>query len=85
MVEQILSIEIAPWKKDAFLVALIHINNSTKARVALRKLPSNKEITLSESRAINAVSVLGSNAFSTGKVAKPKWPYITNWREEYKL
>jgi len=85
MVEQILSIEIAPWKKAAFLFALIHINNSTKARVALRKLPSNKEITLSESRAINAVSVLGSNAFSTGKVAKPKWPYITNWREEYKL
>ncbi len=85
MVSQIISIDIEPWKKAAFLFALIDNNNSTKARVALRKLPSNKSITINESRAINTVSVLGSTAFDTGKVARPRWPYITSWREEYKV
>ena len=85
MVSQIISIDIEPWKKAAFLFALIDNNNSTKARVALRKLPSNKSITINESRAINTVSVLGSTAFDNGKVARPRWPYITSWREEYKV
>ena len=85
MINNILKIDIQPWKKAAFLFALIDVNNSTKARVALRKLTSNKNITLRESSAIDTVSLLGNNAFETGKISKPKWPYITNWRKEYKI
>ena len=70
--------------KAAILFALIEINNSTKARVALRKIKSSEGISLKEARAIDTVSLLGKKAFESRKVTSPEWPYIKNWRIEYK-
>jgi hypothetical protein len=84
MVNTILEIEVEPWTKAAILFALIEINNSTKARVALRKIKSQEGVCLNEARAIDTVSLLGKKAFESGKVKRPEWPYIKNWRIEYK-
>ena len=34
--------------------------------------------------AINAGSLLGLSAFESGKVPRPQWPYLGNWKETYK-
>ena len=84
MVNTILEIDVDASTKAAILFALIEINNSTKARVALRKIKSSEGISLKEARAIDTVSLLGKKAFDSGKVSRPEWPYIKNWRIEYK-
>ena len=84
MVNTILEIDVDASTKAAILFALIEINNSTKARVALRKIKSSEGISLKEARAIDTVSLLGKKAFEAGKVTRPVWPYIKNWRIEYK-
>ena len=84
MVNTILEIDVDASTKAAILFALIEINNSTKARVALRKIKSSEGISLKEARAIDTVSLLGKKAFDAGKVTRPVWPYIKNWRIEYK-
>lgn len=84
MVNTILEIDVDSSTKAAILFALIEINNSTKARVALRKIKSSEGISLKEARAIDTVSLLGKKAFDSGKVSRPVWPYIKNWRIEYK-
>ena len=59
MVNTILEIDVDASTKAAILFALIEINNSTKARVALRKIKSSEGISLKEARAIDTVSLLG--------------------------
>lgn len=85
LIDHILNIRLEAWKRAALLVALIHKTNSTLGRIALKKLASNKEITLTEARILNAVSLLGTNAFETGKVVKPEWPYLVNWQMNNKM
>ena len=74
--------DIEAWKKAAYLFAIIEKTDSSPARIALIELAS--EVSLTESRAINAVSLLGLSAFESGKVPRPQWPYLGNWKETYK-
>ena len=52
------------------------ITNSPKARIALKRLASDKDFNVSEASKINAISIAGRRAFETGKVEKPDWPYL---------
>ena len=82
LIKPLLSMDIEAWKKAAYLFAIIEKTDSTPARIALTGLAS--EVSLTESRAINAVSLLGLSAFESGKVPRPQWPYLGNWKETYK-
>ena len=82
LIKPILAMEIESWKKAAYLFAIIEKTNSAQARFALMEVA--EEVSVTESRAINAVSLLGKNAFETGKVPRPEWPYMKNWEKTYK-
>ncbi|MBM54948.1 MAG: hypothetical protein CMB32_00115 [Euryarchaeota archaeon] len=82
LIKPILAMEIESWKKSAYLFAIIEKTNSAQARFALMEVA--EDVSVTESRAINAVSLLGMNAFDTGKVPRPEWPYIDNWIKTYK-
>ncbi|DAC17552.1 MAG TPA: hypothetical protein D7I06_03055 [Candidatus Poseidoniales archaeon] len=82
LIKPILAMEIESWKKAAYLFAIIEKTNSAQARFALMEVA--EEVSVTESRAINAVSLLGKNAFETRKVPRPEWPYIDNWMKTYK-
>ena len=82
LIKPILAMEIESWKKAAYLFAIIEKTNSAQARFALMEVA--EEVSVTESRAINAVSLLGKNAFETRKVPRPEWPYIDKWMKTYK-
>jgi len=79
LIKGISSMYVESWVKAALLIGIIHQIDSPKARLALRRISSDKEFTVSQSNAINAVAVAGRRAFQTGKVPYPKWPYVSNW------
>jgi len=84
LIEGIMSIESAAWKKAALLVGIVDITNSPRARMALKRLASDKDFNVSESSKINAISIAGRRAFESGKAAKPDWPYLKSWEEKYR-
>ena len=74
----------AAWKRAALLVGIVDITNSAKARMALKRLASDKDFNVSESSKINAISIAGRRAFETNKAEKPEWPYLKSWEEKYR-
>ena len=82
LIKPILSMEIESWKKAAYLFAIIEKTNSPQARFSLMEVA--EDVSIAESRAINAVSLLGRNAFDTEKVPRPEWPYLEHWGKTYK-
>lgn len=82
LIQGIMSMNAQAWKKAALLVGIVDITNSTKARMALKRLAADKGLSLSESTRLNAISIVGSKAFESGKAVKPVWPYLINWPRE---
>ena len=72
------------WKRAALLFGIVDITNSPKARIALKRLASDKDFNVSEASKINAISIAGRRAFETGKVEKPDWPYLKSWEAKYR-
>ena len=79
LIKGIMSMHTDSWVKAALLIGIIHQIDSPKARLSLGRLVSGKEFTVSQSNAINAISVAGRRAFESGKAPEPKWPYVRNW------
>ena len=84
LIEGIMSMRAAAWKKAALLVGVVDITNSSSARMALKRLASDKDFNVSEASKINAVSIAGRRAFESGKVQKPDWPYLGSWQTKYR-
>ena len=72
------------WKKAALLAGIVDITNSSRARMDLKRLASDKDFTVSEASRMNAISIAGRRAFETGKVEKPDWPYLKSWEAKYR-
>ena len=84
LIEGIMSMTAAAWKRAALLVGIVDITNSAKARMALKRLASDKDFNVSEASKINAISIAGRRAFETDKAEKPEWPYLKSWEEKYR-
>ena len=84
LIEGIMSMTAAAWKRAALLVGVVDITNSSRARMALKRLASDKDFTVSESSKINAISIAGQRAFESGKAEKPDWPYLKSWQAKYR-
>ncbi|CAI8169367.1 MAG: Uncharacterised protein [Methanobacteriota archaeon] len=83
MVANIMGSQMDIWCKVALLVAMIEKSDNSSARMALTRLKSSREISVDESKEIHAIAIAGRRAFSTGKAARPQWPYLQKWREKY--
>ncbi len=84
LIDGIMSMTTAAWKKAALLVGIVDITNSPSARIALKRLASDKGFNVSESSKINAISIAGRRAFESGKVDRPTWPYLMSWETKYR-
>ena len=84
LIEGILNMQTQAWKRAALLFGIVDITNSPKARIALKRLASDKDFNVSEASKINAISIAGRRAFETGKVEKPDWPYLKSWEAKYR-
>jgi len=84
LIDGIMDMRTSAWIKAALLVGIIDQVNSPKARIALKRIASDNEFTVSESSMMNAISISGNRAFKNGKAVKPEWPYLTNWSKQYK-
>ena len=84
LIEGIMSMTTAAWKRAALLVGVVDITNSPRARMALKRLASDKDFNVSESSKINAISIAGRRAFESGKAEKPDWPYLKSWESKYR-
>ena len=74
----------AAWKRAALLVGVVDITNSPRARMALKRLASDKDFNITEASKINAISIAGRRAFESGKVERPDWPYLLSWQTKYR-
>lgn len=90
MVDIIVDMKSPAWTRVALLIAMIEQDNSPSARMALRRLASDRDFSLQEAKAINTVAIAGKRAFKdgegaieNGKINRPKWPYLKNWTEHY--
>jgi hypothetical protein len=79
-----MNMQTQSWIKAALLVGIVDQTNSSTARIALKRLASDKEFNVSESTLINAISIAGKRAFENGKAAKPEWPYLKTWQQQNK-
>ncbi len=84
LVEGIMNMADAAWKRAALLVGVVDITNSPRARMALKRLASDKDFNITESSKINAISIAGRRAFDSGKVERPDWPYLLSWQTKYR-
>ena len=84
LIEGITGMPAAAWKRCALLIGVVHITNSSRARMELKRLASDKGLSFEESSLISTVSVAGQRAFESGKVAEPTWPYLKSWQQQYK-
>ena len=80
LVDTISAVKFSPWKKAAILSAVVFITNTSRARIALKRLASDREFTFAESKMINTISLAGNRAFESDNVISPKWPYLSNWK-----
>lgn len=84
LIQGIMSMQTQAWKKAALLAGIVDITNSSRARMDLKRLASDKDFTVSEASRMNAISIAGRRAFETGKVEKPDWPYLKSWEAKYR-
>ena len=84
LIEGILNMPAAAWKRAALLVGIVDITNSSRARMALKRLASDKGFNVSESSMINAISIAGRRAFENGKAERPDWPYLKSWEAKFR-
>ena len=84
LINGIMSMQAAAWKRAALLVGVVDITNSPSARIALKKLAADKDFNVRESSKIDAISIAGRRAFESGKVEKPDWPYLRSWETKYR-
>ncbi len=84
LIEGIMSMQAAAWKRAALLVGVVDITNAPSARIALKRLASDKDFNVTESSKINAISIAGRRAFESGKVERPDWPYLGSWQTKYR-
>ena len=83
LIDGIMGMAAAAWKRAALIIGIVDTTNSPRARMALKRLASDKELSFEESTLISAISVSGRRAFDTGKVAKPTWPYLKSLQTQY--
>ncbi|HIL65323.1 MAG TPA: hypothetical protein EYG33_04060 [Candidatus Poseidoniales archaeon] len=83
LVDGILRMKSPTWAKVALLVGITEQINPPSARMALRRLASDKELSLKEAKVINEIAIAGKRAFKSGAVNRPEWPYLKNWGREY--
>ena len=81
LIDGIASMQTASWKKAALLIGVVERTNSSRARMVLKRIASDKEFDSDESSMINAISIAGQRAFKTGKTAPLQWPYLRNWQK----
>ena len=81
LIDGIASMQTASWKKAALLIGVVERTNSSRARMALKRIASDKEFDSDEASMINAISIAGQRAFETGKTAPLQWPYLRNWQK----
>ena len=55
LIDGIMSMQAAAWKRAALLVGVVDITNAPSARIALKRLASDKDFNVTESSKINAV------------------------------
>ena len=84
LIDGIMSMQAAAWKRAALLVGVVDITNAPSARIALKRLASDKDFNVTESSKINAISIAGRRAFESGKVERPDWPYLGSWQTKYR-
>jgi hypothetical protein len=82
LIEGIVSMKSESWKKAALLVGIVDQTNSPRARMALKRIASDKDFNISESKMISAISIAGKRAFDSGKAAAPEWPYLKSWQRQ---
>jgi len=80
LINGIIEMRAKAWIRATLLIGIVDQINSPRARMALQRLASDPEFSISESSAINAVAIAGRRAFESGKVPKPTWPYLKNWK-----
>lgn len=81
LVKGIEKIKCQAWMKVALLIGIIDQTNSSKARVALKRLASDKEFTFEESDLLYRISLEGKDGLENGTFERPKWPYVKNWKK----
>jgi len=81
LIDGIASMKTASWKKAALLIGVVEQTNSSRARMVLKRIASDKEFDSDDSSMINAISIAGQRAFKTGKTAPLQWPYLRNWQK----
>ncbi|MGY8755149.1 MAG: hypothetical protein ACKVIR_05605 [Candidatus Poseidoniales archaeon] len=83
LVDGINSMRSPAWTKVALLVGMIEQINPPSARMALRRLASDNELSLKEAKVINEIAIAGKRAFKSGEINRPQWPYLKNWGRKY--
>ena len=81
LVKAIADMFVQPWVRAALLIGVIDQTNSSKARIALQRIASDKEFSLEESDIFSRIALEGKNALGNGNFDRPKWPYVENWRK----
>lgn len=81
LVKAIAGMFVQPWVRAALLIGVIDQTNSSKARIALQRIASDKEFSLEESDIFSRIALEGKNALGNGNFDRPKWPYVENWRK----
>ncbi len=81
LVKGIEKIKCQAWKKVALLIGIIDQTNSSKARVALKRIAADKEFSFDESDLLYRISLEGKDGLESGTFERPKWPYVKNWKK----
>jgi len=79
LVKGISGMRTQSWVKAALLIGVINQTNSSKARVALQRIASDKEFNVEESNMLCRIALEGKNSFENGTFDTPKWPYVRHW------
>ena len=80
LINGVIEMQAKAWVRATLLIGIVDQINSPRARMALKRLAADPDFSISESAAINAVAIAGRRAFESGKVPKPTWPYLKNWK-----
>lgn len=81
LVKGIAEMQTQAWIKAALLIGIVDQTNSSKARVALQRIASDKEFTVEESDLLSRIALEGKNSLENGTFERPTWPYVQHWRK----
>tara|TARA_B100000575_G_scaffold160281_1_gene128142 strand:+ start:3019 stop:4794 length:1776 start_codon:yes stop_codon:yes gene_type:complete len=84
LIDGIANMKEATWVKASLLMGIVSITNSPRARIALSRLASNKDLSYNESVVMSKISISGKRGFETGIAPTPTWPYRKYWQEQIK-